>query len=362
MGFVGSHIVDLLLERKYDVIALDNLDPQVHTQKKSNNPLPKNVTILKKDISNPKTWAAVLPKVDYILHQASAVGIAQSQYQIAHYCDVNVMGTAHMLDYLANKKHKVKKIIVAGSMASYGEGRYVNASEKLIRPHLRTEEDVRKFGWEPRAPHTHEELKPLPTQETDERIPNCVYAINKMTQEDLVHCFGRSYGIPTVALRYFNVYGPRQSLSNPYAGVLAIFASRLKNNHRPVVFEDGLQSRDFVHVRDVARSNIMALESDAANGESFNIGTGKRNTVLHLAEATADILGKKIAADVTMKFRKGDVRHCIADVTKAEKVFGFRASIPFESGLEDFLQWTLKVKAKDKFEAATKELKKRSLL
>lgn len=361
-GFIGSYICEGLLSKGYQVRILDNLDPQVHPQGKPNYPFLEKTEFLHADIRERSTWDKALQGVDYIIHDAAAVGVGQSQYQISQYCDVNCMGTAHMLDYLANNTHQVKKILVAASMSSYGEGRYLNGQSEVVRPPLRTQHEVSQFGWEPRCPDTQSALVPQPTRETDERMPNSIYAINKMTQEDLVHCFGFAYGIPTTSLRYFNVYGPRQSLSNPYTGVLAIFTSRLKNNHAPVIYEDGRQTRDFIHVRDVARANIMSLESDKANGQAFNIGSGSARSIESIALNIAHLLKKDIQPDITQKFRKGDVRHCFADVSKIKASLGFTAAIEFEAGIEELSQWSESVHAQDNFGKAEKELASRGLV
>ena len=360
-GFIGSHIVDNLIASGYKVRILDNLDPQVHAGGRPPKHLNKKAQFIKGSVTNRKVLESAIDNADYIFHEAAAVGVGQSMYQIKHYTKVNTYGTAVLLDILANKPNKVKKIIVAASMSSYGEGSYICKKHGGVRPGLREETQLKKKQWEPGCPVCGGKLRPVGITEVEMQDCNSIYAINKKDQEDMLMVFGRAYGIPTVALRYFNVFGQRQSLSNPYTGVAAIFLSRLMSGNRPVIYEDGLQTRDFISVHDIARVNILALKSDKADGKVFNVGTCNPIPIKKVAEVLADLLGVKIKAEITGKFRAGDVRHCFADITKIKDKLGFSPSISFESGMEEIIKWSASQKAVDKFEKARKELVQRKL-
>jgi dTDP-L-rhamnose 4-epimerase len=283
-------------------------------------------------------------------------------YQVEHYTKVNSLGTAVLLDSLANTDHNVKKLLVAASMSSYGEGSYECENCGLVEPELRTEEQMKKRDWEIHCPKCNKTVKPVPTKETKTQKANSIYAITKKNQEEMCLNIGKAYGIPVVALRYFNVYGPRQSLSNPYTGVVAIFMSRIKNNHSPVVYEDGLQTRDFISVHDVVRANILAMKSNNANYEVFNVGTCKPLTIKSVAETLAKLYRKDVRPDITNKFRKGDVRHCFADITKIKNKLEFIPKVNFEEGAKELIEWSKTAKAEDKFEKAAEELKKKGLI
>jgi dTDP-L-rhamnose 4-epimerase len=360
-GFIGSFIVDELVKQGHDVRVLDNIDPQVHSNRTPDF-LNKNVEFIKGDITNKGTFKNALQDVEVVFHQASAVGVGQSMYQVEHYTKVNSLGTAVLLDLLVNTEHNVKKLLVAASMSSYGEGSYECENCGLVEPELRTEEQMKKRDWEIHCPKCNRTVKPVPTKETKTQKANSIYAITKKNQEEMCLNIGKAYGIPIVALRYFNVYGPRQSLSNPYTGVVAIFMSRIKNNHSPVVYEDGLQTRDFISVHDVVRANILAMKSNNANYEVFNVGTCKPLTIKSVAGTLAKLYRKDIRPDITNKFRKGDVRHCFADITKIKNKVGFEPKMGFEEGMKELVEWSKTTKAEDKFEKATEELREKGLI
>ncbi len=359
-GFIGSHIVDELIERKYKVRILDNLDLQVHQGKKPSY-LNKKAEFIKGDVTKRSDWDKALKDVDAVFHEAAAVGVGQSMYEVEHYTKTNTYGTALFLDVLANNKHSVKKIIVAASMSSYGEGAYFCKKHGKIRPDLRPDDQLVKGKWEPVCPQCHKPLISIGITEEDVQICNSIYAVNKKDQEDMIMIFGKAYKIPAVALRYFNAYGPRQSLSNPYTGVAAIFLSRLMTGNSPVIYEDGKQTRDFVSVHDIAKANVLALEKEEANGEVFNVGYGKPITIENIAKVLAKKLDLKIKPQITGKFRSGDIRHCISDISKIKKMLGFTPAVTFEEGMDELIEWSKKQKAVDKFEEALKELKKRQL-
>jgi dTDP-L-rhamnose 4-epimerase len=359
-GFIGSFLVDELISQGHDVRIFDCLDPQVHGGKIPAY-LNKQAEFIKGDVRRPEELAKAIQDIDVIFHEASAVGVGQSMYQVSHYMNVNVMGTSHLLNLLIDKEHDVKKIIVAGSMSSYGEGAYRCTKCGVVYPKLRTEEQMAKSQWELFCPKCGRVAKPMPTPETKLLDSNSVYAISKKVQEEMFHNIGRAYGIPSVALRYFNVYGPRQSLSNPYTGVAAIFMSRIKNNNAPVINEDGLQTRDFISVHDIVRANILAMESKAADYESFNVGSGRPISIKYLAEYLAKLYGVNMKPEINYKFRKGDVRHCFADISKIKSKLGFVPKVKTEDGLRQLVDWSRKVEAVDKYEKAAQELKAKGL-
>ncbi|MCM8802240.1 MAG: SDR family NAD(P)-dependent oxidoreductase, partial [Candidatus Omnitrophica bacterium] len=268
-GFIGSHLVDKLIEKNYQVTVLDNLDKQVHPEG-----IPEyinlNARYIFEDIRKKKELKKLIKEVDYIFHFAAKVGVGQSQYKIEEYIDVNIRGTANLLDLIVNTKNHVKKIIVASSMSIYGEGLYKCEKCGNVKPEIRDFEDGNIYDWEPKCPFCKGEIKPTPTPETLNLKSNSIYAISKKEQEEISLLIGKTYKIPVVSLRFFNVYGPRQTLSNPYTGVCAIFLSRIKNNNPPVIFEDGLQTRDFIWVEDVVDACILSMEKDTANYEIFN--------------------------------------------------------------------------------------------
>ena len=290
------------------------------------------------------------------------VGVGQSQYQIKRYVDVNTGGTANLLDILVNEEHDVKKLLVASSMSIYGEGGYECENCGPISPELRGDEQMRKNDWEVHCPSCDKILKPIPTSEDKILQSNSIYAITKKDQEEMSLNIGKTYGIPTVALRYFNVYGPRQSLSNPYTGVCAIFISRIKNGNSPMIFEDGNQSRDFISVHDIVKANIMAMEKNSANYEFFNVGAGRQITILDIARIVADLYDVDLKPKIVGKFRKGDVRHCFEDISKIRKKLGFEPKTGFEEGMKELIEWSTGAESEDMVEKATEELREKGLL
>ncbi len=361
-GFIGSFIADELISRGYEVRIYDNLESQVHPDGKIPDYLNKKVEFIKGDVRDIESLRQAIKNCSAVLHKAASVGVAQSQYQIRKYIEVNELGTANLLQILADGNHNIKKLIIAASMSSYGEGYYKCISCGVVDPGLRPIEQMEKGDWELHCPKCNKNVVPIPTSETKPFKANSIYAISKQNQEEMCLNIGRTYDIPTVALRYFNVYGPRQSLSNPYTGVTAIFMSRIKNDNPPVVYEDGNQTRDFISVYDIARANAMALESDKANYEIFNVGSSNPLKIKEIAFSLANLLGKNIEPDIVGKFRKGDVRHCYADITKIKKIIGWEPKISFEEGMVDLINWSKTVEAVDKFDLAVKEMKEKGLI
>jgi len=354
-GFIGSHLVDRLVKEGYKVKVYDLLEPQVHLGKKPNY-LNKEAEYIFADIRDKNKLKKALEGMDIVFHEAAQVGVGQSMYQIQKYVSHNSEGTAVLLDLLVNMKNKLKKMIVASSMSIYGEGAYKCEKCGVVYPHLRTDEQLKGKDWEMRCPKCKKKVGAIPTSEEKPLLPTSVYATTKHSQEELCLEIGRTYRIPTVSLRYFNVYGPRQSLSNPYTGVMAIFISRIKNNNYPVIYEDGNQTRDFVSVYDIVQANLLAMEKEEADYEFFNVGTGKPISINTVIKELIKLFGKNSEMEITNKFRKGDIRHCIADISKIKEKLGFKPKILFEDGLKELIEWSENEVSKDFFDRATKEL------
>lgn len=361
-GFIGSFLVDELIKQGHEVRIYDNIEPQVHPGGEVPDYLNPDAEFIREDVLNYDALAKAIEGVDVICHDAAMVGVGQSMYQIKRYMEANSLGTANLLDILVNRKNKVGKLIVASSMSTYGEGAYDCPKCGLVSPPLRTEEQMASGDFEVHCPKCGEFARPAPTPESKLQEINSFYALAKKDQEDMVILFGETYGLPVVALRRFNVFGPRQSLSNPYTGVAAIFMSRLLNDNRPIVFEDGLQSRDFISVHDIVRANIMVMESENANQQVYNVGAGRQITVLEIAQTFAGLLGKDIEPDIVGKFRKGDVRHCFADISKIRDDLGFEPRISLEDGFQELIEWSATVVADDMGELATEELREKGLV
>jgi dTDP-L-rhamnose 4-epimerase len=360
-GFVGSHIVEMLLERGHPVRVYDKLVEQVHSGSMPKY-VPKEAEFIRGDMRDVDKLRDALDGVGMIIHDAAEVGVGQSMYEIVRYVDANTRGTAILLELLANEPHQVEKIVVASSMSIYGEGPYFCGQDGEVYPRLRSEEQLARHEWEVRCPECGRAVEMVPTPEEKPLFPTSIYAISKMDQELMCLAIGHAYGISVVALRYFNTYGPRQALSNPYTGVPAIFSSRLLNGRPPVVFEDGQQGRDFIHVTDVARANILALESDRANGKVLNIGTGRLTTVLRVARTLAERLGVDIEPEIVGEYRAGDIRHCYADTSKARKLLDFEAKVRLEDGMGELVNWVREQQAVDLVDSARAELGQRGLI
>jgi len=359
-GFIGSFTVDLLIEKRFNVRILDNLEPQVHGKvPKYLNP---RVEFIHGDVRNRNHLENAVKDVDAILHFAAAVGVGQSMYQIDKYVSINTQSTATLLDILVNKETDVKKLIVASSMSIYGEGKYECEKCGPVYPELRSEKQLKQKEWEPKCPTCGKPLQPRPTNEEKPLEPTSIYAMTKRHQEEMCLTVGKTYGIPTVALRYFNVYGPRQALSNPYTGCCAIFSSRIMNGNPPYIFEDGMQTRDFVHITDVARANLIALEKNGGNYQALNVGTGKPTSIKKLADLLLRLYGSKLKSIISNEYRAGDIRHCYSDITRIEKKLGYKPTISIEKGLPNFVKWVKTQRnVVDRFEKAKGELKRRGL-
>jgi len=361
-GFIGSHLADRLLADGHDVRALDDLDRQVHPAGERPDYLDPDVELQVGDVRDRDAVRRALEGVDAVVHFAAAVGVGQSMYEIERYTSVNAIGAAVVLEEVVERRIAIRKLLVASSMSIYGEGQYHNprTGESGLAPGLRPESQLAAREWDVLADDGMP-LEPEPTAEAKPPRPTSIYAIGKRDHEEMFLAVGAAYGIPTVALRFFNVYGERQALSNPYTGVAAIFSSRLLNGRAPLVFEDGNQTRDFIDVRDIARCCTLALERDGADGRTVNVGTGRATSILEVARAIARGLGKEIEPEVVGKYRAGDIRHCYADTRLAEELLGFREEIPFDAGMQDLLTWLEGQEAQDSVDAAREALVARGL-
>jgi dTDP-L-rhamnose 4-epimerase len=361
-GFIGSHLVDGLIEKGHNVRVLDALVSQVH----GTNPtwpiwLSTEIDRIHGDVRDQSIWPKILKDVDVIYHLAAEVGVGQSMYEMTRYMSANTLGTTMMLEQLTRGKYHVQKLIVASSMSIYGEGAYIRHNGECQYPPIRSMGQLVRKQWELFLENPNEELIPIPTSEEKPLNPTSVYAISKRDQEELCLTVGRAYNIPTIALRFFNVYGPRQALSNPYTGVVAIFSSRLLNKKPPLIYEDGLQSRDFVHVNDIVQALILAMAHDEANYEAINVGSGQRVTILEIAEMLARVLNMSIKPQVIKQYRIGDIRHCFADIRKAQRLLNYEPKIKLEDGMLGLIEWLKKQTAIDKIDTATSELVSRGL-
>src|SRR3954462_11404518 len=357
-GFIGSHLADELLAHGHRVRALDSLVEQVHGPNARPTYLDPDVELVVGDVRDAHVVRDALRGVDSVVHFAARVGVGQSMYELAEYAGANTTGTAVLLQTILDRP--VRKLLVASSMSVYGEGAYETQDG---RPHLVTERSPEQLLDGARDPRDDDgrPLEPVPTPETKQPALSSVYALTKYDQERLCLIFGAAYGIPTVALRFFNTYGTRQALSNPYTGVLAIFASRLLNDRPPLVYEDGLQRRDFVSVRDVANAICLALERDEAAGHAINVGSGRSVTVNEVGEKLAATIGKELAPEVTGTFRAGDIRHCFADISLARELLGFEPQVELEDGMAEIAEWLEGCVAVDRLDDAGAELAQRGL-
>lgn len=356
-GFVGTHLVDALISAGHNVRVLDNFTPQVHGDSVPDWFCPE-AELIRGDVRDPDAVRRALEGAEVIFHLAAAVGVGQSMYEIARYMETNTQGTAVLLQEILHRKSRVQKLVLASSMSIYGEGRYLCADCGEVAPPLRAGEQLKEQMWELPCPDCGKALTPVPTDESKPLQCSSIYALSKKAQEEMCLLFARTYGLPVVALRYFNIYGPGQALSNPYTGVAAIFASRLLNGNPPLVFEDGRQMRDFVSVRDVVQANLLAMESNNADGRALNIGSGEPVSIHEVAEVLADALDRAIAPALTRKHRAGDIRHCFADISAARKLLGFQPQVRFAEGMKDLVRWLRGKQPQDLVDEAAAQLSK----
>jgi dTDP-L-rhamnose 4-epimerase len=363
-GYIGSHLVDALVERDYHVTVLDNLEPQVHRSGTWPSYANAKARYVRGDVRDRSVFEPLVLRSQAVVHFGAAVSVGQSMYQVDRYVDVNTRGTALLLDILVNAKHNVEKVIVASSIGVYGEGAYECAVHGAVAPTIRSERQLAMRDWEQRCPQCSAHVKSVPTPEDKTLYRDNIYSMTKYHQEEMVLLIGKTYGIPSVAPRFFNVYGPRQSLSNPYAGVAAIWLSRLLNGKQPIVFEDGGQLRDFVSIHDVVDCLVLMLEKPGADYLPVNIGSGETVTILDIAKLLGRLLGSSIEPQITQSGRKFDIRHNTADISRARQALGFAPKVSLEQGFTELIDWakTTPDVAVDFFDKALQELQEKGLL
>lgn len=362
-GFIGIKMSLRLIEKGYNVTILDNLSEQIHG-KDATLPevLADKVNFIKGDVRSKEDWKRALKNQDAVIHLAAETGTGQSMYEISKYTDVNINGTANMLDILTNEEHSIKKMIVASSRAIYGEGKYNCEEHGYIYPEARLEKDMSQGNFELKCPYCGKTLELAATDENSKIHPTSIYGITKQNQEQMVLVVGKSLNIPAVAFRYQNVFGPGQSLSNPYTGILSIFSTRIKNNNDINIFEDGKESRDFVFVDDVVEATILGLEKESANYEVFNVGSGIPTDVITVTNTLLKAYDSSSKVEISGNYRLGDIRHNYADLTKAKDLLGFVPNVSFEEGMQLFVNWVNDQDVKeDRYEQSIIEMKEKGL-
>lgn len=366
-GFIGSNVALQLVKKGYEVTVLDNLSPQIHGDNpEKTSPLylsiKDKVRFIKGDVTSREDLTNALQGQDAVIHLAAETGTGQSMYEIAKYVNVNIGGTALLLDILTNSPHHVKRLLVAESRAIYGEGKYFCEKCGEVFPNTREDAYMQNGDFECHCPKCGGKVKLVATTEDALIHPTSVYGITKQVQGQLVHLVGASIGVETVSFRYQNVFGPGQSLSNPYTGILSIFSTRIKNNKSINIFEDGFESRDFVYIDDVVNATILGLEIPEANGHVFNIGTGVATDVMTVAKTLCEKYGTSIPLQVSGNYRLGDIRHNYADISLARQILGFTPRWSFDKGIEAFAKWVDSQEVQeDKYEASIEEMKQKGL-
>ncbi len=365
-GFIGSNLARNLINKGYNVTVLDNLSPQIHGVDFKNSPLYLSikdiVNFIHGDVLKQADWKKALHGQDVVVHLAAETGTGQSMYEINKYSNVNIQGTALLLDILANEKHSIKKVIVASSRAVYGEGKSHCKEHASVYPLPRREQDMSRGDFAVKCPYCGRDVEVQPTDEDSKLHPTSVYGITKQTQEQMVMTVGKSLGVPTVAFRYQNVYGPGQSLSNPYTGILSIFSTRIKNGNEINIFEDGKESRDFVYIDDVVEATVLGIEQQAANFEVFNVGYGVPIDVLSVAETLKSKYGSNTNIKITGNYRLGDIRTNYADLRKIQRLLGFKPKYDFVTGITKFTGWVDNQDIKDdQYEKSIQEMKAKGL-
>lgn len=365
-GFIGSHLADQLIEKKgYQISILDNLEEQVHG--KTDKPpsyLNKNSEFFRGSVTDYRKLEELVKQNEVIIHLAASVGVGQSMYQIEKYIENNIHGLANLFDILVNCEHNVEKVVIVSSNTVYGETKSQCYKCGQVFPKLRTIDQLRNKDWELNCPICGSEVEPLLTDENSPLNPSSVYAFSKLAQEKLGLMIGNTFGINTTVLRFFLVYGTRQALSNPYTGVCSIFSTRAFYGKPPIIFEDGNQTRDFINVSDICQALILAMEKNAANGEIFNVGTGTPITIKDVAEIIINKINPKLKPLYSHQFRVGDIRHCVADISKIKNKLDFSPRITFKEGIDELIEWikVQKVNVKEQSHKAMQELIEKGLL
>lgn len=366
-GFIGSNLALALIKKGYNVIVLDNLSKQIHGEDpETSSPLylsiKDKVRFIKGEVNDRQLMQSLVPQAEIIVHLAAETGTGQSMYEIERYTEVNIQGTSMLLDILANSPHTVKKFVIASSRAIYGEGKYRSKEHGFVYPSHRSAADMDKGDFE--VKHAgNGNLSLLPTDENSMIHPSSVYGITKQVQEQLVMTVCPTIGIAPVAFRYQNVYGPGQSLKNPYTGIISIFSTLIGNNKEINIFEDGKESRDFVYISDVVNATLLGIEKEEANGIVFNVGTGVPTTVLTVAQALIQHFGIEVPLKITGNYRLGDIRHNYADISRIQRLLGFRPEVDFNTGIRKFVEWvnTQHLGDDDQYAKSIVEMKKRGM-
>ena len=364
-GFIGSRLCERLFEKDYNITVLDNLSPQIHENDESTlyRKIKGKCKFIKGDVSSKEDWQKALKDQEIVVHFASETGTGQSMYEIEKYNDVNIKGTSNMLEVLSTSNHSIKKIILSSSRSVYGEGKYKSKNQLIQYPKSRKINDLEKGIFNLLCEYTNEEMMAMPTDEESLINPKSIYALTKYAQEKMILLISQSLSINPVILRYQNVCGPGQSLSNPYTGILSIFSTRILNGNNLDIYEDGLESRDFVYIDDVIDATILAIENERANGEIFNVGSGIPTTVKEVAESLKKLYNSDVNINVSGKFRLGDIRHNYADLSKVESLLGYKPKYNFQEGITKFVKWVKNQEIKeDKYEKSIQELKEKGLM
>ena len=364
-GFIGSNLSLKLIEKGYKVRVLDNLSTQIHGEDASLSPLylsiKDKVEFVEGDVRNLDDWKRALEGQDAVIHLAAETGTGQSMYEVERYVNVNIRGTAILLDLLANNEHHIQKVVVASSRAVYGEGKYFSETLGVVYPKERSEHQMSNGIFDHICTHSNKTLKSLSTDENSKIHPSSIYGITKQNQEQMILVGCKSLDIPAVAFRYQNVYGPGQSLSNPYTGILSIFSTRFLNGNPLNIFEDGLESRDFVFIDDVVDATILGLESENANNKVYNVGSGVNTSVLKVANKLKDLYDSDVEITISGNYRLGDIRHNYADLSKVKSI-GFEPKVSFDEGIEKFAAWVKQQEVhEDTYEQSIKEMKEKGL-
>ena len=365
-GFIGSNLTRKLVEKGFKVTVLDNLSKQIHGKNQDSTlylSIKDISTFIKGDVCNKSDWKKALKNQDAVIHLAAETGTGQSMYEISRYNEVNILGTTHLLDILANENHSIKKMIIASSRSIYGEGKYLCKNDGVVFPNQRQNIDMAEGKFNLVCNKCNEPLQLLATDEDSKVHPSSIYGITKQQQEQMILLMGKTLNIPAVALRYQNVYGPGQSLSNPYTGILSIFSTRLLNGNDIDIYEDGQESRDFIFIDDVVNATILALEKSEANNQIFNVGSGVATSVSEVANLLKSLYNSDVKISVSGKYRLGDIRHNYADLSKIKNALGFSPKFDFLSGITIFVNWVKTQEVmEDKYETSIQELESKGLI
>ena len=365
-GFIGSNLALKLIDKGYEVVLLDNLSRQIHGDNPEDsytyNLIKNKCELIVGDVTNFEDWRKSLKGVDVVVHLAAETGTGQSMYEINKYVDVNIGGTAKLMEVITNEANQVKKVVVAASRAVYGEGKFQCEEHGIVYPESREDQDMSRGDFEVKCPICNQNVEMLPTDEESKLHPTSVYGHTKQSQEELCMIVGKSINLPVVAFRFQNVYGPGQSLKNPYTGILSIFSTRIKNGNDLNIFEDGLETRDFVYIEDITDSITLGIENDNANFQSFNVGSGEKIDVLTVANTLKEKYGSNVNINVSGNYRLGDIRHNLGDLTKIRTLLGYEPKVKFTEGISNFVDWVEKQNVEsDNYEASIEEMKKKGL-